>query len=449
MAKETQVANPKAARSKEMTGAQLLVASSLGDLTNPLPKSYDSYRTIRRHPSVRLARDLKIAPIALATWSVEAKDDADDEMVKLVQDDLLSLREVIVERALEGMIDFGWQTFETVYGLREQPSDAHVHLLRVKDLLHDITEIRIDGATGQLNGFKQQKPNGEFVTLPIENALHFARGVEGANWYGESLLEGARLHYNDWVEANAGAKRYDRKMAGSHWVIKYPVGTSDFGGVTTDNATIARAILGSLESSGSAMIPKKVTHDLEDLNEQAAKQSEAWEIDLVSDTSGHQPDFVTRLAYLDKLLVRSLIMPERAIMEGQFGTKAEAGAHADIALSHMELVHRHLTRLVNWHCVDRLLALNFGEESRGMVWLSASPLADEAIGFLRTVYIKLLEDGVSLSEEKESIDLDAMKDKLGIPKSEEVTAGKEQGTLPRVTVDDGLDDDALGAMDAA
>ena len=76
--------------------------------------------------------------------------------------------------------------------------------------------------------------------------------VEGSLWYGVPLLENIRETYYQWCDANDGAARYDRKVAGGRLVVHYPLGQSpDGNGVLRDNSVLAEEILHTLQSSGS------------------------------------------------------------------------------------------------------------------------------------------------------------------------------------------------------
>jgi len=413
-------ATPVATVANEATGPQIIGRiSGFRELAKSLPATYTTYRTIRKHPTIALARAMSVAPVVAAEWSVEADDDVDDEVVKFVQDQLIGLREPLMQTAMECGIDYGWAPFEKVFYLTR---DGRIGLWKLKPLLVDLTEVLIVKATGAFDGFKQTPAEGSPVVIPAEYAFNVPFRVEGTNWYGASLLENIRPTYNTWMDANDGAARYDRKLAGSHWVVYYPPEQSSVDGVTgelVDNGVLADRILKSLETSGAISVPRKVAKYLDQLNAQTPDKS--WEITMLSDDSPRQPSFIERLNYLDKLMVRGLLLPERSLLEGQFGTKAEAGVHADAAVTQRDLEHRHVTRMVNWYVLDQLLALNWGEEMRGKVRLEASPLADDAQQWLREIYRKLLENHNGFIEEFMTIDRDALKDTLGVPKSAEVT----------------------------
>ena len=98
----------------EQTGAQDgNVSIGVGTVvqSNPLPKSYNTYRTMRKDPTIALARALVIAPVVAGEWRIEADDEVDDERIKFIQDQFLGIREPFIEAALFAGIDFGWQGF--------------------------------------------------------------------------------------------------------------------------------------------------------------------------------------------------------------------------------------------------------------------------------------------------------------------------------------------------
>ena len=239
--------------------------------------------------------------------------------------------------------------------------------------MQDITEILVNEC-GTFAGLKQSK-----VVLPVQNCLLLSFRVEGTDWYGTPLLENARETWNDWRDANRGAARYDRKVAGAHWVVRYPQRQEiDATGRTRESADMAQEVLSTLEASGSiALLNEPTAGD-------PANPSQQWLIELLEDAGGRQPTFVERLRYLDSLMARATLIPERSVLEGQYGTKAEAGEQIDLALTHADLAHRHVTRLVNWHAVDQLLAINWGDEYRGTVRLVASPIRDAKLQYVRT-----------------------------------------------------------------
>jgi len=405
----------------EVTAPQVY-GQSVPELMKPPGRtSYKIIRAMRVHPTIAMARALSVAPILAATWSVEPTDDAPEGAEELITDTFIPVRELLLESAMYGGIDFGWAPFEKVFGIDR---DGREVIIKLKPLLHDMTDILVDVQTGSFAGFKQTTVRGPIV-LPLENALLVSFRVEGTQWHGAALMENAKLAYDSWIEANTSAGVYDKKIAGSHFVVYYPLGVStDKTGKQVPNHELAKLMIAGLEGSGSIAVPNVVSAQLDDLNEQSAG---GWRIEILEDRGGRQPTFVNRLSYLDKMFVRGFLLPERAVLEGQFGTKAEAGKHADMALTNMDLQHKYVTRMANWHAVDQTLALNYGEETRGSVKLVAAPLADDKQAMLKDIYTEIIKNPAGFAEEYDWVDTAAVREQLGIP-SLEKPEDKEKAT---------------------
>jgi len=412
----------------ELTTAQVVSYVSMigGDLPRSLPSgvTYQTYRDLRKDPTIALARSMLAASVLSGSWSIEADDDVPDDMVALIDDTFMSMREQIMEPAvLFGDVDFGWQGYEKVF----EEDGGKVILKKLKPLLHDITTIQIEKETGVFAGYKQvNSSTGQDIILTADKCLHIAFRVEGTQWYGSPLLENARSVCTKWTDADAGAATYDKKVAGSHFVIYYPPGMSTVAGATVDNGVVAAQFLRAMEASGSISIPRTIASEHDIGSGSINSEMYSWKIDILQDSGARQPGFVDREKYLDALKVRALLTPERSILEGEFGTKAEAGVHADMAIANMQLVDRHITRFVNWYAVDQVMVLNFGEDQRGKVRLVATPLIDEQIGLIKQIYTAIIANPQGFLEEFGTLDTDAMKDKLGLPKSKEIAqAGDE------------------------
>lgn len=400
---------------KELTGAQIVGASAMNEperLGKVLPASYATYRTLRVDPTIAMVRALAMGPIVAGEWSIEVDKGVSDDRAELISNTFLPMREPLLKSAMAGCIDYGWQPYEKVFVLDE--STGFITVAKLKPLLHDITDIVVLADTGQFFGFKQAGALGD-VNVPLPNALLLNLDVEGTMWYGRSRLENVRAIYNQWTIANTAASQYDKKIAGAKVLIRYPPGESTYEGVLTPNADVAEALLQKLHSSNVGVrIPAVVAATLKQLTKEI-QDLLGWKIEILSDASPKQFSFVPRLDYLDKLKARGLFLPERSILEGKFGTKADAGEHADLAITQMELDHRTLTRLIDWHVVDHVLALNWGPEARGTVRLIAAPLAEEKVAFLREVFKAFFAKDAGFLALLDKIDIGALRDAVGVP----------------------------------
>ncbi len=401
---------------EEVSGPQITssvsISTSTGIMHRSMPATYAQYRALRKDATVALARGLGAGPILAGSWSVEANDGTPDEWVDFIRDTFLDLRPMVYWNALLfGNCDFGWMPFEKVY----RYDGRWLRLAKLKPLLHDLTDILVDEG-GTFTGFRCTHPiQGGYVDLPRNKCLLIYFRPEGTDWHGTPLLENARPYVDQWGNANDGADRYDRKLAGSHWIIYYPDGVATYNNIAnTPNGEIAADLLRRLESSGSIAIPMSVKKTVKELN---TATDNGWKVEILDAGGGQQASFIDRLRYLDTLKTRALMMPERSILEGQFGTKAETGAMQDLAVTWMQLVDWDITRLVNWYAVDEVLAMNFGEEARGSVYLVASPLVDAKLTLLQDIYKLVMANPTGFVQEYDSLDMDSLKEKLGIPRA--------------------------------
>ena len=388
----------------ELTGSQS-VTVSFGDgvlsRNYSTVGSYSQLRTVRKDSTVALARGLLISCIQAGSWNIETDECVSDDVKSFVEH-ILPLREEFLYNAIAyGRVDFGWCGFEKIFEVVKNK----IQIKSLKPLLHDMTSILVT-PQGHFNGYRQRPLSGLPIDVPLEKCFHIAFGVEGGNLYGSPLLENIRAACDDWSDCNDGAKRYDLKVAGSHWVVKYPPGTGTLDGESVDNGVIAAAVLAAMESSGSVAIPTTTATVLQEIVNAEVADLYAWHVELLDDKAAKQSGFKDRLAYLDSLKVRGLIIPERSILEGTHGTKAEAGEHIGMAVTNMEQIDKAITSAINEQLVNQLIKLNYGPEMVGKVRLVCLPLVDTQVTFLREVYKKLNDN---------DLDVNTLRDKLDLP----------------------------------
>jgi hypothetical protein len=396
----------------ELTKPQVLILpSDDGVLTNTqqgILTWYEIVRKMRDDPTIALARDLVKAPMLAAEWSYESNENAPKEAVEWLVETLKPHRHHLLRTTVEGWLDFGWQPYETVIDFE----DATTNLRKIKPLMQDFTEIIVDD-NGTFEKLKQVRDST--VVIEREAALVTYTNVEGTNWYGYPIMKPVELPYKEWINNQQRMDRYDTRVSGSHWLLRYPTGvTEEYNGETdVDNFVIAQDILKNISNSSKIALPLSVDETLSSLNQQSQKPN-AWSLELISDSGSSSSIFMDRFKYWDTLKVRALRLPERSVLEGQFGTKAEAEAHADFAITVMEQRHEEAALLYNWHLVNKLLRYEFGEQAENTVWIKPNPLSDSNRAVLKQVYTSILSSQQGILE-LDRVDVNAITDRLGIP----------------------------------
>jgi len=384
-------------------------------------------RQLKLDPTITLVRELIISPAIATPWTVEEKEEAPEGAKEALQQAFFPHRLNLIQDAFFGCMDRGWAPFEVVWGLDH---NGRVSPMWFKQLLHEWTEILVYMDTGKFYGFINA-PVGlpDLSIIGPNQSLNFNLEVEGTDWYGVSSLAKAHSTQQNWLDVNKSANAFDLKIAGAHWIIYYPVGETPFGlpgetKTTKSNDEIAKIVLSTLEANGSTAVPDEVQEWMDDDIDKSVKGK--WRIELLSAGSNVNAQFTDRLKYLDNLKVRAFGIPERAILEAKFGTKADAETHADAAIANIDRKHRLIVDQINSGPVNSFLRFNYGEEFEDSMCLQVSPLIDARFSLLREAFSRLLQDGDALRGMSELIDVRAVTEELGVP----LQPGVEQLIIP-------------------
>lgn len=370
-------------------------------------------RAIRNDATVQLARQAVVSPIIHTPWNYNPTKDAPEGAVDEIVTIFEPLRDWLLQNAVYGALDFGWAPFEIIY----VPKEGRITITRFKQLLQDFTTILVYISSGEFAGFANEPISiggvANNVIIPLPYAVNFNLAVEGTDWYGQSVSSVLDTICTRWDDVDKAANRYDKKIAGASWVVYYPVGETMVGGVLTANDKIAKDILSHLEASGGVAVPDEIQEWLDDSVDRELKGK--WRIELISAPNSSQASFVDRQKYLDTLKIRAFGIPERSILEGQFGTKAEAEVHADIALSSIDTKHRLICDQINERIVRPLLRMNYGEKYENSVTIAPAPLVDAQFQTIKEIYRLLVQSPQVIAKEIQNIDVQTLRDSMGIP----------------------------------
>lgn len=407
----------------ESTGPQIRSASIYDSRISPhlFPLTYCKIRQLRKDPTCVLAKWAVLAPMIHTPWVYKAteigKNIATKEMIDKVQDSFAPLRDRFLQQAVFGACDYGWQPFEIIY----TPTDTtDLRISNAKALLQDFTEILIYVDSGEFAGFTNKPVSSrDFREIWINRdyALNINFSVEGTDWYGTSVFEALQGIQQSWDDVEETAARYDTKIAGAAWVIKYPVGSTIYNSVKTKNDVIAQDLMDKLRASGGICIPDEVQAWIDDTLDMNQKIKSKWQVELITADSSAATSFIDRQKYLDTLKIRAFGFPERAILEGKHGTKEDAAEHADIALGIVDTKHRLICDQLNNGPVKTFVRFHFGKEFENSVCIEPAPMMDTQFATAKEIYRMILQNPITLSQEVQNIDMQVMRDKLGVTSS--------------------------------
>ena len=380
----------------------------------PEAGEYSLYRQMRCNPTLALARSIATAPMRAAGWSFGENEDAPKDAKDRIAAVLEPMRDWILHNCLYGL-DYGWAPFEEVW----EYEDGWLTPAKLKPLLVDCTEILRDKTTGV---FKGLAADGGSTPLPVNKSFVYSYDTEAGNMYGRSRFENCRGVWNARSKLTERQGQYVEKVSRIIPMLWYPPGKADDeSGTSQETFEIAKIIVSNAAQGKGIILPNELAPWAEEYMRKGFDPSKIrpWQLEFLTVSVALGNEFVEQGRYMDSQLMRGYLVPERAGIEGQFGTKAEAEAHTDIVLFEGQWVLNDLIRHLNWYIVDQILALNYGEATRGSVWIEAEPVVNEIVTFMRDL-IKQVIGGDTIDVLERWVDLEQWLDQIGVPRKESI-----------------------------
>ncbi len=400
------------------SGRQVVVSSNgwggrgVGGATLPHTArlSDRDFNLMLRDPTIKLAVDVIVAMLMQQPWTIEGQD---ADICDFTWAQLEPYKEYIIRSSFRGLLKDGWRSFETRYDIEDVDfkggKSRRQVLTGIKSLRTCLTDILVDDKTGDFLGVENTDRNGKKEIIDKDHVLWVNFDDEGYGDLGDPLLRVPQESWQKWNACDSGAQRYDDKVAGGFTWIQYPVGSTAItdGGPKIDHAELARRLGEAYKSAGYGATPVDTDPETGEIAESA------WKMERVTDGGGLQPSFVVRLKYLDALKLRAFGIPERATTEGTFGTKAEAEAHADVAIIINLERHKRITQAVTTHILEPFNRSNWGKP--GACRLLLGKLSPDDRALFSTIFTALMTDPVFGEQIAGQVDIQAMLEKLNVP----------------------------------
>jgi len=399
----------------ERTGMQ----GATGSLWGPwgiLRSSFSTYRQLMRIPSVALVRSEVAGSILSGSWTIETDDDASgtDGAKAMLEAAIIPQRTQILRHALKAL-DFGFSAFEPVWGV----VDAERVITRYKPLRWERTSILVGETHGEVAGVRQEQ-----VDLTGPYYWLYSYDAEPGDPRGRSRLENVREAGSKWLEVQTRIGRLIDKESGAVIAVTHPPGGGrDASGVAASNRDIARAMAQSaaqgsawlaVENPLGALTPEQRRLATPDQIVELLK-TKLWGIENIP-LGGNGPALTAMMLYsqyLDAQMIRAYLRPERSLIEGNHGTKAEAGVHSDTGTTDSERIEADIVESLNAGPVAAMLTDNY-PALVGKVRVVAQPLRDLQEGIDKELLLAIASGTATADEFYRTFDVPAIADRRGV-----------------------------------
>lgn len=337
---------------------------------------YDKMR--RSDPKVKMLLSAMKNPIKGARWSIDVLEESREAKIqKAIFEEILfsGLDKSWVSKLSEilTMLDFGYSLFELTY----KPVIAHPKLgsyVGLSKLAYrsqkTIERWNIDDK-GKLLSVSQYAygDSGKLVNIPSKYLVRFALEDEGDNFEGISVL---RPCYGPWLRKNE--------------YLKYMVAGAEKFAIPTPMATVPNGKYNTNEYKRL----KKVLEDYISHRKNYLIKPQGWDIEIES--SKFEPDKLkTAIELENNEMVNAVLANFLQLGQGGFGSYALSMDLSDFFLGAIEFYAMHVCEVINTQVLDKLTALNFGDQDR-LVELKAHGIRDKA-GKEFAEIVKMLVDG--------------------------------------------------------
>jgi hypothetical protein len=382
----------------------------------PVPAGdYPVWRAMDADPALALSAAVVRAPVLEGGKAFEAREGVPDEWVNAIQAAIEPLWSELLREALDSL-SMGWKPFEVPWRRR----DGLTVFADFKPLAQELTTVLVSG--GAFAGLRNDRgPDNRRVDLSPLSSLVITCDGKNRDPYGRPWHENARQAWWEKQQCLLSLAKLNQKASGIQPTIYYPPAADEATNHTNEN--IAKTLLSKKMAGDGLAIPNAAGLLNADAaadfrNIQGLAEAALWKVEIedFGDTGAQAASVLDQIRYHNAELSRAWHVPERTAQEGQFGTKAEAESHGNIATMMSQLVFDDICAAVSRGPIDTMLVQNYGESARGAVWVRAGRLRDVFAEADWKLIDVVLRDADTFAAVAEQVDLDAVFTRRGIPK---------------------------------
>lgn len=362
------------------------------------------------YPTVKYCMNILMVVGDCVEWTVEADEDVPMEAVNIVNKFIDNNKLDVWRTAIDGWITNGYTVYEKVYQAdMNNDGEYRINIRKLKPLLPEFLLINMDAEKG-FDGVTVNMPRR--VDLTADKCLILTNEKRGDDLRGRPILKAVKDAATGARTSLGGMIRYEEKLAkGPKYKVTYPYGTErDENGNSVKNVDKARQFVRDIEDSCFALLPRR-----KNVNpaQTTANQSD-YELEMFAQDSV-QSTFVGDLMFLDKLICRAFGLPERAILESPFGTRADAENGTDFVILRIQYLVNSLIDQLNKYCINPLMNYNYNGIS-GRIRIKAGSIGADDRKRISDLITSILATPYGQSIVVPNIDVDALMDTAKIPR---------------------------------
>jgi len=377
-------------------------------------RSVEQYKKMRMYPMCWLGLSFIKLGLSDIPFIIECEENEDiqaatTEMMKRIW-------KKMVREALESL-DFGFKAMEIryevgtlKYKLNDQLKELNGFLFKSpKGLDGETINIMIEPDDGSFRGFSQDSVE---VLAKKRKALLFTNTLESGNYYGISAMEPV---YPYWYDANINRQfhmRWLEKKGTGIFKGYYPDGNSEVSGEKKENSDIMLDLLDGIMEGTAVAIPSKMDEH----------GNRMWDIEELDPGDKTDP-FINRANYIDEMVLKGMVIPEKALTQGEIGARSSIEAFQDMFIMRKQAVLDEVVSTIDKYMLPNFVELNYGPGIN--VRIKPGKLDDNSKEVADKIVEKLIEKGIH------KVDRMWLIEKTGIPLEEEEEP--EEENIPEET----------------
>jgi hypothetical protein len=329
-----------------------------------------------------------------------------------------------------------------------KPSGSQIMLDKIVTYHPKTVLIQVDRETGDYTGLKQWRWfAGSPIDIPAEKSVLFTYNKKFGNHYGKSMFKPIR---KNWLLKDPVLKMWGRALDrfGTPLIAAFlpdeEIDDPEKPGEKVSQISYATRLLSKIQS-GTGLVFRSGSK-----NDGTESRADV----LTTGGTGVGEAFLAAITYLNKMLLRGLLVPSLVFDDGSGkGSYALGQSHFETFDMTISSIFRSVTECLLEQVVRRMIEYNFGKQ-KSYGAFAERKLGEEDRKLLSECFLNLGNGGWITPQNQE--DMDAVRDAMKLPERkvepiEQQVKSKAQQEYNRYPIQDGQDigDPLAGQDDAA